>query len=229
MQILKNYTLLIVEDEVEILSELSEYYEDSFKNIYTVKDGKEALELFKKYNPEVVLLDIYIPFIDGLEVAKIIRQNNEKTIIVMLSAHTETDILLKATELNLTKYFVKPLDRKKSKEFLSVVSKKLEELYPYTLYVSDDLYYCYDKKVFIFEDKEIMLSKKEILFIEYIIKNKNQVISIDRIVELLYRDDFTSSNFKSRVKTFISVLKKKIPKLPLKNSYGVGYKLDFES
>ena len=225
MQELKNYTLLIVEDEVDILDELAEYFDDIFKLVYRAKDGNEALDIYEKHNLDVILLDIYIPFIDGLEVAKTIRKNDSKTLIVMLTAHTETDILLKATELNLTKYFVKPFDRKKVREFLNIVLKKLNKLYPHDVYLEDNLYYCYDKKIIIDKEIEIKLSKNEVIFIEYIIKNKNHMIKIDDIVNLLYQDDLSSSDFHSRVKTFIYSIKKKIPKLPLKNKYGLGYML----
>ena len=79
---MKNLTLLCVEDDVEIQEDIKYLFDSYFNTIYTALDGQEALNIYNKYNPNIILLDINIPKIDGLEVAKKIRETDKNTPII---------------------------------------------------------------------------------------------------------------------------------------------------
>jgi len=125
--ILKERTILYVEDEPQIRTNIIEYLESYFGTVYAASDGAEALEMYHAHTPDVALLDINLPHIDGLSVAKEIRSLNSKIKIVMLTAHTEKEKLLKATELKLTKYLIKPISPKAFRETMQQLAQELLE------------------------------------------------------------------------------------------------------
>lgn len=107
--ILKDHSILYVEDEPSIRANIVEYLESYFDTVYTASDGAQALELYNKHRPDIAMLDINLPYMDGLTVAREIRSQDEKIKLVMLTAFTDKEKLLQATELKLTKYLVKPV------------------------------------------------------------------------------------------------------------------------
>lgn len=125
LSILKKHTILYVEDEPEIQANISEYLQNFFSFVALADDGDMALEQYKKYRPDVMLLDINLPKRDGLSVAEEIRRKDKDVKIVMLTAFTEKEKLLKATELKLTKYLVKPVPPKLFKEVLELLALEL--------------------------------------------------------------------------------------------------------
>ena len=86
--------------------------------------GLEALEIYKKHKPNILLLDINMPGLNGLELTKQIREQDKLTRIIILTAHLEQDKLLFAAELNLTKYLPKPISRLQLKEALNEATKQ---------------------------------------------------------------------------------------------------------
>jgi two-component system, OmpR family, response regulator VanR len=122
---LKNYTLLYVEDEPQVQERMAEYFESYFHHVYCAADGEEALELHRRYSPDVVMLDINMPKINGLEVARRIRHEDPHTRIIMLSAHSEKEILLQASEIDMSKYLIKPVSRIELKGALDKVASEL--------------------------------------------------------------------------------------------------------
>jgi DNA-binding response OmpR family regulator len=97
LEMLKNYTLIYVEDEPEVKKDMEEYLSAYFKTLYSASDGEVALELYHKHRPNVLLLDISIPKISGLDLANEIRQHDDELKIIMLTAHDDTKRLLAAT------------------------------------------------------------------------------------------------------------------------------------
>ena len=125
LDVLKSKTILYVEDEIQIQKSVSLYLENYFDAVFVADDGEAALESYRKYRPDVVLLDINLPKRDGLSVAREIRDEDGKTKIVMLTAHTEKEKLLAATELNLCRYLVKPVTPRHFKETLLLLAEKI--------------------------------------------------------------------------------------------------------
>lgn len=113
VQDLKRLTILIVDDDEVSLRVILNMLKGIFKYIYVAKDGKEALSLFKLYRPNLVLTDIYMPTINGLELAREIKRIDVKTPIVISSISYQHKILLKAINLGIDNYIVKPIDRGK--------------------------------------------------------------------------------------------------------------------
>jgi len=123
-----NLTILYAEDDQITRENYALALEQYFHKVYTAKDGKEALALYYKEKPDVLLLDINMPYIDGLEMVKTIREEDKETPVVLLTAHSDKEKLLKAIPLGLTQYLVKPIKddifRKTMYELISKVKRK---------------------------------------------------------------------------------------------------------
>jgi YesN/AraC family two-component response regulator len=108
-EVLKSKTLLYIEDDKEVLSNISKLLSNFFLKIFTASDGLDGYEIFQKNSIDIVLVDIELPSLSGIEVIKRIRKTHPTLPIVVISAYTKTDYLLESVELKLDKYIVKPL------------------------------------------------------------------------------------------------------------------------
>jgi DNA-binding response OmpR family regulator len=222
---LKNCTLLYVEDEETILHEMTHYFKSYFLTVYTAQNGKEALELYKKLTPDVVIIDMMIPGINGIELIKRIRSLSNYSRIIVLSAHSNTDLLLEAIELNLSKYLLKPPKLSEMKEALHKVSKELLELSKDTVHLNENTYYMQSSKQLIHNSVPVALSIKEGLLLKLLISKVNSPVSIEDIIAHVWEDDIFTEISKDSVKSLVSNLRKKLPENSIKNVYGVGYQL----
>ena len=106
-----NYSLLYAEDNETVRDGYMLYFSKFFNNVYEAKDGKEAWDIFKQERPNIVILDINMPEISGLDVAHMIGDIDDTCKIIMLTAYSDVEKLMKAIKLNLTEYIVKPAKR----------------------------------------------------------------------------------------------------------------------
>ena len=123
------YAILFVEDEVDIRKNYVTYLKMFFKDVYEASDGKEGYEVYKEKKPDILILDINMPKLSGLELLKKIRQDDSKTKAIMLTAHSDANLLLEAVELKLTKYLIKPISRDELKESLNLVVSELDNYF----------------------------------------------------------------------------------------------------
>lgn len=103
-------TILFAEDEVLILNSVSMILEQRVKKVYTAHDGEEGLQLFEKFHPDVVIVDIVMPKMDGLMMARRIRAIDPSTIIIVLSAFDKKENLFDAISIGVDRFLPKPLD-----------------------------------------------------------------------------------------------------------------------
>ena len=103
-------TILYVEDEPDLRERIRIVLEMHFKRVHACANGKEGLELFLRWHPDIVVSDIMMPVMDGLEMTKNIRDIAPDTPVILTTAFTETVYLLKAIELGVSAYVRKPLD-----------------------------------------------------------------------------------------------------------------------
>jgi DNA-binding response OmpR family regulator len=225
LSILNNYSILYVEDEPEIQANIEEYLESYFKKVYLASDGKEALKLYQAHHPDVLLLDINIPYIDGLTLAKQIRQTDTSTKIVMLTGVTHTHKLLEATELKLTKYLVKPISPKIFKETMKLLSVELTQSPSDFIEIAKHCIWNKRQKMLSIDDKPIVLLEKELKLLEYFIQKKGYTVHFEEIMLELWEDAFEREISIESVKNQVSHLRKKLPKNTIVNVYGQGYKL----
>ncbi len=213
---LKDYTLLFVENEKGIRKNFGEFFNLLFKNIYIASDGVEALELYQKNKPDLIITDIKMPNMDGIELIKKIRKNDKNTSIVTISAHTDTEFLLSSIPLNLIEYIIKPLNEKK---LLDVFKKFLK-----TKQSNLSLNFIFDeeKSQVAFNNQTFDLSLKECLFIKKL-ANHQRIVSYDEIECDIWNNKPMSQN---ALRLFIKNLRKKLPENTIKNIPNQGYILE---
>jgi len=109
-EILKDLNLLYVEDNLDIRNELEKILKRFFKSVHTAENGKEGLDLFYNINPDMIVTDIRMPVMDGLEFSRGVRSINKEVPIIITSAHNESEYLIQAIDLGIDRYVVKPVD-----------------------------------------------------------------------------------------------------------------------
>ena len=124
--ILKNFTILYVEDEVETQEFISDILKKYFKEVYVGDNGKEGLELFKQKNPDIVLSDIVMPVMNGIDMCKQIKQIDPHQSIAIFTAFDEHDYLTQAINMGLDKYISKPFDAQHFFKALLSIAKVLK-------------------------------------------------------------------------------------------------------
>jgi len=175
----------------------------------------------------VVMLDITMPRIDGLQVAKTIRTQSEETLIVMMTAHTDLEKLLAATELNLCKYLVKPVDATAFKETLQKIADKAHKNDNQMLALWEGYAWHQSKEILYHLNNPVTLSNKEQRLLALLIKKHDEGISFEDIMAVVWQEDFEKEISLSSVKYQVSMLRKKLPEDVIGNLYGKGYRLRF--
>lgn len=225
LSLLKNHSILYVEDEPEIQANIAEYLESYFASVLVANDGKEGLSLYEKHHPDVLLLDINLPYISGLEMAKEIRQKDQDVKIVMLTAYTEKIQLLRATELKLTKYLIKPVTPKLFKETMELIAQELRKNPSRFVNLSINCVWNKKEETLYVEDIQIALTNKEQRLLKLLIEKKGSTISYEDIMIAVWDDAFDTNISLDSIKNQISHLRKKLPKDCIDTVYGKGYML----
>jgi len=102
--------ILIVDDEEEIVEFLRNFLQRKGSRVFTAVEGKEAENIFDLNCPDIVLLDITIPGINGLDLLKKFKKQNKKTVVIMVTGQNDPESLSKAKKYGAYKYVTKPLD-----------------------------------------------------------------------------------------------------------------------
>ena len=114
-------TILYVEDEDGIRKQLTRFLEYFSSSLYLASNGKEGLELYKEYNPDIVITDIKMPIMNGIDMVKNIKNINPKQHIIFTTAHSESVFFIDAIDMHVDGYILKPIN-------LDKLEKKLEDI-----------------------------------------------------------------------------------------------------
>ena len=219
----KNIKILYVEDDEVARENGIEYLQNFFAQIYEASDAIKALQLYEKYQPDIIITDIQMPKLNGLEFVQRIRQKDKKTKIIIITAFCEKDYLLKAIELGLVKYLVKPVSEKEFEEALLLCVNSLQNNESNIIKLDENSYFDIFNKNLLINEEIIKLRTKEILFLELLIKNKNRYVSYEEIENYVWSDSVMT---KDALKTLVKNIKIKISKDLILNLTNSGYKID---
>lgn len=216
-ELLKTLKILIVEDEKRLAQLLKDAISDSFFSVVIAKDGEEGLKKFQIFKPDIIITDIMMPICDGLQMTQKIKELDEFIPIIVLSAHSEKEKLLKAIDLGISKYFIKPFDPEEVIEHINKIAPKLNKQKRVDLkdeYIFDNNSMSLYKKTIL-----ITLTKREKEFLHLLIKNKNSIVSSSVIKESLWSEEVNDE----RLRTFIKRLRLKTSKDLIENISSQGY------
>ena len=222
-EILKQCSLLYAEDDIPVQKYTLQYLNRYFGTIHIANNGKEALDIYKTLQPDILFLDIDMPFIDGLSVAKTVRESDEKTPIIMLTAYLDTDKLLQATELHLCKYLVKPFEHKEFKSTLRKLSEYFKPPLSELVALKKEYYWNKTKKELYCKQQPVPLTQKEKALLALLISKQNQCVSFLDIQAHVWEEDLDAEVSIQSVKLQVTLLRKKLPEGSITNIYGKGY------
>ena len=123
---LNNFTILYVEDDIDTQELIVDILQCYFKEVFVASDGQEGLKLYKEESPDIVLSDISMPIMDGLEMSGAIKELNPQQLIALFTAFNEPEYLKRAAELGIDTYIMKPLDEKQFFNSLKFLAISLE-------------------------------------------------------------------------------------------------------
>ncbi|MCH9813024.1 MAG: response regulator transcription factor [Epsilonproteobacteria bacterium] len=213
------YSILYVEDDPQIRRYISEFLKRYCKTIYTSDNSEEAKTLYHKHHPDILLLDINLPGQNGIEFASYIRERDQETRILISTAYTNKEFMLRAVELSLTRYLVKPVT---SDELIEALQKCLGELSSSDLFVLGEGYLYNRSQSAVFNDKEkVVLRKKEAEILEYFIAHEGEVVRYEVLETILWSQSVMT---RDAIRSQIRNIRKKIPISLFKNISGIGYK-----
>ncbi len=226
-----NEKMLIVDDEVNICELISLYAKKEGYEVITANDGEEAVLKFEKEKPSIVILDIMLPKMDGIEVCRAIRKAS-KTPIIMLTAKGETFDKVLGLEMGADDYMVKPFEMKELMARVKAVLRRSGE----DMAKSDDEAVLGELKInqttheASIRGKILPLPLKEFELLMFLVKNKNKVFTRKQLLEKIWGYDFVCDS--RTVDVHIKRLREKIeaPENPWKiqTVWRVGYKFEMK-
>lgn len=219
INILKSLNILYAEDDLVIKESTTRILKMFFKEVFVANDGNEALEIYQNHKIDVIMLDYVMPHLDGYQTAKIIRELNKKIPIIIVSAYTDKEKLLNAIELNLIKYIEKPILHDALVNVLNSVITSLKDNNLILTKLDENSYYSFVSKKVIKNDKEIVLTKNEVTFIELLLDKPNQLIS----KEVIENEVFKESVDENTLRNMVYRLRKKIDSDSIVTIKDLGY------
>ena len=221
-ELLKDLRILYVEDEEDIRRNAVEYLKRIAKEVLEAGDGKEAIKVWSEEQPDIIITDISMPRLNGLDMARYIRSKDQDVQIIVATAYTDTDYLMQAVELNLVKYLVKPITKDKLMSALGQSIEKIQDENKFSLQLSKSCSYnAYTQKVTC-NETTIKLTKNERLFMDLLSHHTDRTLSYQEIEDAIWPFEGMSSD---AIRSLVRGVRKKLPDDAVENMSGVGYKL----
>ncbi|WP_323591204.1 response regulator transcription factor [Aliarcobacter butzleri] len=217
----KNFSILFVEDDLEIQKNMSKILSLLCNKVYVVSNGLEAYEIFTNNVIHIIITDYEMPFINGYDLVLKIREISQNIPIIILSNYTDKEKLLKCIPLNLTSYLEKPIIYEKLLETLQLCKNQIENNATLYLTINDTLKYDFNTKSLIQDGNYIKLTTLEIQIFEYLLNKKNQLVYNDELLSVIFENDYYGN-----IKNIIYRLRKKVSKDVIVNYKNLGYMLN---
>ncbi|HBK1711901.1 TPA: response regulator transcription factor [Campylobacter jejuni] len=218
----KELIILVVEDEIKTRESLINVLSERFSKVIGAQNGDEGLKKFKKFKPDLVITDIAMPIMDGLDMAREIKEISDDVPIVVLSAYSEKERLLRPIDIGIDKYLIKPVDIEELFKVLDcLVGEKIEA--NMLVKISEEYQFNKTKRTLIHNGKEIVLTKKELAFISLLLKQPGVLVLHEDIKKNVWIGEHVSD---TAVRTFIKRVRDKVGEDFIKNVPSLGYKIN---
>lgn len=223
--------VLVVDDEESILTLIKYNLEKAGLRAITAEDGERALEIIKEENPDLIILDIMLPGIDGVEICKRLRKEDYHIPILMLTAKDEEIDKILGLEIGADDYMTKPFS---TRELTARVKAMLRRSLQYKevkdedeKVIVDDIVVFPDKFETLLKGEKIYLTPKEFELLKLLVRNKGKVLDRNHLLNKIWGYDYYGDT--RIVDVHISNIREKIEDNPAKPEYiktvrGIGYK-----
>ncbi len=216
-------TILIADDERDIIEMLEYTLTKEGYTVITAEDGAETLKKAELHKPEIILLDIMMPKMDGIEVCRTLRNKTgfEDTIIIILTARGEEYSEVAGFDAGADDYVTKPVKLRSLMSRLSALQRRGSKVEPDLLSLPP-LTIDREKYLLTLDGKEIRLPRKEFELLYLLASYNNKVVTRDRIFEAIWGKDVIVVD--RTIDVHIRRLRQKIGKDFIQTVKGVGYK-----
>lgn len=210
--------ILIIEDEKDMASIISSSLKEENFDTYIVSTGKTAFDSFLSYNPDLVLLDINLPVVNGWDICKQIK-NISKTPIIMVTARDSEFDEIKGLEIGADDYITKPFTPK----LLILKIKKLLKIENTTFFKYGNISFNLNTFTLTVGENSEVLTKREGQLLEYLMRNENIIFSRETLLNEVWGFEFIGDD--RAVDTIIKRVRKKLSPYDnyIKSVRGVGY------
>ncbi len=223
------YRILLVDDEPDILEFLSYNIEKEGFEVFTAQNGKDGVELAKKINPHLILMDVMMPVMDGIEACEVLRQDDkmQNTIIAFLTARGEDYSQIAGFDAGGDDYITKPVKPKVLISRLKALLKRFKESDHKSVendFIIKQSNLIIDKERYVVtrDEEELVLPKKEFQLLVLLISKPDRVFTRDEIFSSVWGDDIIVGD--RTIDVHIRKLREKIGDEHIKTIKGVGYK-----
>ena len=221
-------TILIVEDDATMLRGLKDNFAYAGYNVITAADGQAGLNSALDAKPDLILLDIMLPKINGYEICRLIRKENLEMPIIMLTAKGEESDIILGLNLGADDYVVKPFSIKQLLARVAAFLRRTKQQQQ-TNYTFGDFELDISARRLSKNDKEIKLSPKEFKLLELFLKRQGRALTRDEILNIVWGYN-TFSGHRS-VDRFVTTLRNKIEPDPHNPTFihtlrEIGYKFE---
>lgn len=224
---LSNLNILFVEPNDEIRDTMRTLLSYEVGEITTAKDGIEALAVYKKNKPNIIITNTNLPKLSGIELIQKIRESDNSVKVIILTTQSDTNTLLNASELKLTKYLLLPTT---GDDIYKALDKVVNELKSFSI-VEHNVLDLDEEYTWNFQEAKLQkglevihLTPKEIKTLEFFFSNPNITITYDMLFYEVWEDSEIYNI--DTIKTMIKNIRKKLPKNIIKNIYGIGFKFE---
>ncbi|HOF58425.1 MAG TPA: response regulator transcription factor [Syntrophorhabdaceae bacterium] len=220
--------VLIIEDEVKVASFISEGLQEEGYKVAVAYDGKTGMDLIKEASFDIILLDLMIPEIDGLEVLRNARAWGIDTPILIITAKSSKEDVVKGLDTGSDDYLTKPFSFEELLARIRALLRRSRKFDTHLLEYRDIVLNPYTRKLSI-STKETELTDKEFMIMEYLLKNSEKALTRKNIAEYVWQNSTDSTNI---VDVYVNFLRKKIESISQKRYIhtvrGIGYVLKEE-
>lgn len=226
--------ILVVDDEPKIVEVVRSYLENSGYNVFEAYTGKKAFELFEKFNPSLVVLDLMLPDISGEDICRALRKKS-RVPIIMLTARIEEEDILKGLDIGADDYITKPFSPRQLVARVSALLRRTGEdgalLTDMLSFNNDDLIIDYKSYVVKKHGVEINITPNEFKMLTAMSRYPKKAFTREELITLVIGDDY--AGFDRTIDTHIKNLRQKIetdPKNPqyILTVHGIGYRFGGE-
>lgn len=215
--------ILIIEDEHKIANSIKKGFEQEGWVSDVCYDGETGLDLSLSDEYDVILLDLMLPKMDGLEVCKNLRAEGKNTPVLMLTARGEVPDRVRGLDTGADDYLVKPFAFEELLARVKALTRRPRKMRDQKL-SSGDLVLDLSTFEVTKAGRPLSLSRKEFALLEYLLRNKGKVLSKENIINHVW--NYESDILPNNVEVFIGYLRGKIGKEVIKTVRGFGYKIE---
>jgi len=202
--------ILLIEDEPKVAAFIKKGLEEQLNNVSVAYDGSVGCKMALENDYDLIILDVVLPHINGMEVCKLVRQLKKEVPILMLSALDTVNDKVQGLENGADDYLTKPFHFEELLARIKALNRRKDLVLPGTIYQVGDLEMdCY-KKTVSRKGKIILLSAKEFTLLEVLMANKNRVLSRIYIAEAVWGISFNRGT--NLIDVYINYLRSKVDK-----------------